>query len=66
MLCSTDPLAEFSEFNIIPLKYSFHILTISEPPFAPPTNAGSDEDLNLESQQNDKIKIWCIYSEIKI
>ena len=40
MLCSTDsadPLPEFSEFNI-PLKQSFHILTISEPPFAPPTN----------------------------
>ena len=49
MLCSTDsanPLAEFSEFNI-PLKQSFHILTISEPPFAPPTNVGSDGDLFL-------------------
>ena len=47
MLCSTDsadPLVEFSEFNV-PLKKSFHILTISEPPFAPPTNVGIDEDL---------------------
>ena len=49
MLCSTDaadPLEEFSEFNI-PLKQSYHILTISEPPFAPSTNVGSDGDLFL-------------------
>ena len=49
MLWSTDyadSLAELSEFNI-PLKLSFHILTISEPPFAPPTNVGSDGDLFL-------------------
>jgi len=49
MLCSTDsadPLEEFSEFNI-PLKESFHILTISGSPFAPPTNVGIDGDLVL-------------------
>jgi len=39
-------LAEFLEFNI-PLKWSFYILTISEPPFTPPTNVGSDGDLFL-------------------
>ena len=62
MLCSTDsadPLAEFSEFNI-PLKQSFHILTISEPPFAPPTNVGSDEDLFLllNFWQNDFLALF--------
>jgi len=47
MLCSTDSadlLAELSEFSI-PLKCFFQILTISELPFAPPTNVGSDGDL---------------------